>query len=245
MILTIIIIVALVLLLAFPIAALVSGLFVGMKSSKWKELGEWYLKSLWFFLVGIPVTLLGLPIVALAIPFRVAHPETQKPFTDVRQLPGNWMLVTLPRWAKWWSNEFDGLLGDTRGWWNTNCINLYKKPATAFYPMWLWTAVRNPANYWSRVITGCDVSKCVITLLAGQENADSDNPGWSFRVATERGTGKQFHLLQFWIPLTAEHGIWGRFGWKIEMDDNDISPDASSKDRFKGSVYSVSPWKTK
>ena len=229
--------------LFFPVMALISGLVVGLKSKQWGELKAWYLKSSLFFLVGIPITLLGLIMVPLAIPFRKEHSDTAKPFTDPAQLPGMWMLVTLPVWAKWWSNEFDGALGDKRGWWNTYCVQNYGKPCTAFYSMWQWLAIRNPANYWSRVVSGCDVSKCIITCLAGQELADEDHPGWSFLVATERDTGKQYHLLQFWIPWNATHGVWGRFGWKIEMDHNGTLPSATAQDRIKGSVYRISPWK--
>ena len=208
-----------------------------------KHILKWFFKSTFVFLAGIPVTILGLPMVALALPFRLYHPETQKAFTDPRQLPGMWQLITLPAWAKWWSNEFDGAWGDKRGWWNTNCVNEYGKHCFEFFPMWMWLAIRNPANYWSRVMTGCDVSKCLITKLAGQDLADEDHPGWSFLVATERDTGKQYHLLQFWFPWNAAHGAWGRFGWKIAMSHNGTPADARPQDRIKGSVYRVSPWK--
>ena len=204
-----------------------------------------FVKSTLIFLAGLPVTLLGLPVVALALPYRIHHPETQKPFTDLRQLPGVWRLVTLPDWARWWSNEFDGAWGDKRGWWNTYAFNTFGKRCYEFLPMWWWLAIRNPANYWSRVVTGCDVSKCVVTRLAGQELADEDHPGWSFLVATDRDTGKQYHLLQFWFPWNATHGVWGRFGWKIDMADNGTSADARPQDRIKGSVYRLSPWKAK
>lgn len=207
---------------------------------------KWFFKSTFVFLLSLPVMLLGFVMVAIALPFRIEHPETTKPFTDPTQLPGDWMRVTLPRWALWWSNEFDGAWGDKRGWWNTYCMTNYKKLCTAFYSMWQWLAVRNPANYWARVVTGVDVSKCVITHLAGIPDADENNPGWSFLVATERDTGKQFHLLQFWFPWkNGTHGIWGRFGWKIEMKHNDVTSDARIQDRLKGSVYRVSPWKAK
>ena len=206
---------------------------------------KWFSKSTAVFLLGLPVTLLGLPIVALALPFRLYHPETTKPFTDQRQLPGMWQLVTLPKWALLWDNKFDGAWGDKRGWWNNKAVELWGKRCYEFLPMWWWLAVRNPANYWSRVMTGCDVSKCVITCLAGQELADEDHPGWSFLVATERDTGKQFHLLQFWFPWSETRGVLGRFGWKIEMDHNGTLPSESEKERIKGSVYRVLPWKAK
>ena len=202
-----------------------------------------FVKSTLIFLAGLPVTLLGLPVVALALQFRIDHPETQQPFTDPRQLPGVWRFVTLPFWARLWDNIFDGAWGDKRGWWNTYAFKTFGKRCYEFFAMWWWLAIRNPANYWSRVVTGCDVSKCLITKLAGQELADENHPGWSFLVATERDTGKQYHLLQFWFPWNATHGVWGRFGWKIEMDHNGTLPSATAQDRIKGSVYRISPWK--
>jgi len=229
--------------LFFPFAALVAGLIVGIKSKQWRSVGAWYVKSTLTYLVGIPVTLLGLIVVPLALPYRKEHPETLKPFTDPAQLPGVWVLVTLPFWAKWWSNEFDGAWGDKRGWWNTYCRTNYKKGCAAFYSMFQWLAIRNPANYYSRVVSGCDVSKCIVTCIAGQELADEDTPGWSFLVATEE-SGKRYHLLQFWIPLTKTHGILGRFGWKIKMSHNGTAPDAPISERIKASVYRVSPWKS-
>lgn len=211
-----------------------------------RHVAKWFCKSTAIFLLGIPVTLLGLPIVALALPFRVKHPETQRSFTDPRQMPGVWRLETLPRWAKWWSNEFDGAWGDKRGWWNNKAMELWGKRCYEFLPMWWWLAIRNPANYWSRVVTGCDVSKCDIVRLAGQDLADEDNPGWSFLVATERDTGREFHSLQFFFPWgDGSRGVLGRFGWKIKMAHNGTLPADREQDRIKGSVYRILPWKSK
>lgn len=202
-------------------------------------------KSTGYFLIGIPVTLIGLPIVALALPFRTQHLETAKPFTDARQIAGEWMLVTLPTWAKWWSNEFDGALGDKRGWWNTYCMDSYGKPCTSFRSMWQWLAIRNPANYYSRVVTGCDVSQCTITHLAGKELANSDNAGWSFLVATDDVTGEEFHYLSICFPwfFDRTHAVFGRFGWKIKMDQNGMLPTETLANRLQASVFRITPWK--
>ena len=155
-----------------------------------------------------------------------------------------WQLVRLPAWLLWWDNAFDGLLGDRRGWWDNYCRENYGKSSASYYSMWQWAALRNPANYWSRVLTGCDVTQCIVTKLAGADVADEDNPGWQFIVA-ERGDGACFHLVQFCLPwrFNRQRAVFGRFGWKIKLAHNNLPIDASEKDRIKGSVYRISFWK--
>ena len=209
-----------------------------------KHLLIWFCKSVSVFLLGIPVTLLGFPLVALALPFRIEHPSLDVPFSDPRQTTGVHRFVTLPRWARWWSNEFDGAEGDRRGWWNTYCLENYEQDAKAFYSMWQWLAVRNPANYWARVVTGCDVSRCVITKLAGQDVCDEDTPGWHFLVA-ESDSGTLYHYFGFCLPwwFDPTHMLFGRFGWKIKLSHNTTPSSADETDRFKGSVFRMSLWK--
>ena len=211
-----------------------------------KHILTWLFTSLGIFLLGLPITLLGPLMVALALPFRIVHHETDTPFTDPSTVPGTHRLVTLPGWARLWDNIFDGAEGDKRGWWNTYCLKNYKLSARSFYSMWQWLAIRNPDNYWSRVITGCDVSRCDITLLAGQPNVDEGHPGWHFLCATDRETGRQYHYLGFvFFPYADKtHYILGRFGWKIKLSHNGTSPEADPTDRFKGSVFRVSFWKS-
>lgn len=210
-----------------------------------KHIAKWFCKSTGYFIADLPVTLVGLLVVAVALPFRKQHLETAKPFTDPKQITGTWMLVTLPSWAKPWDNVFDGAWGDKRGWWNTYCLDTYDRPCSAFYSMWQWLAIRNPANYWSRVICGVDVSRCIFTLLAGQEVVDEDHPGWHFIVATD-DKGREFHSLEFVLPwfFDKSHAVYGRFGWKIKMSHAGTPIDAREQDRIKGHVYRVSPFKS-
>jgi len=209
------------------------------------HLAKWFGKSLATLLLTLPVMLLGLLVVAIALPFRSVHSEKQ-PFSDP-QYPAygeQWQLIRLPQWALWWDNAYDGMLGDKRGFWNDYCHQNYGKPCAAFYSMWQWAAIRNKSNYFSRNIIGCDVSRCTITLLAGQAEVDEDHPGWHFLVA-ERDDGAQFHYLGFVFPWWFDHtkAVYGRFGWKIKMDHNGTSTDAREQDRFKGFVFRVSPYK--
>ena len=195
-------------------------------------------KSTAIFLLNIPVTLLGLPIVALALPFRrtIGDPV---PFRDPR-FSGFWQLVRLPKWALLWDNPYDGVLGDKRGWWDN-----YSGGATKFFSMWNWTAVRNPANYWSRNVVGVDVSDCVITKLAGQDIVEADKgfPGWQLLVAT-RSDGKIFPRFFAEIPVGKSHIFLIDWGWKVKLSHNETKPSDPPENRFKGSVNTISPWKS-
>jgi hypothetical protein len=202
---------------------------------------KWFLQSTGVFIVGIPVTLLGLIVVPLAIPFSRVVGE-MRPFTDPRySYRGYWFLERLPVWALPWDNVYDGLLGDKRGWWANDCEeNGYS--FHSFKAKFLWASIRNPANYWSRIVTGCDVR--TVELLAGQPVCDEDNPGWHFLRATD-AKGRSFYYLGFVFPwwFDKTHAVYGRFGWKLKLEHNGMRPDAPEQDRIRASVYRVSPWK--
>lgn len=210
-----------------------------------KDIITWFFKSVGYFLLGIPVLLLGPIIVYIALKSKIDRPETTKPFS---QYPGNWMMVNLPAWAKWWDNTFDGAMGDKRGWWNNYCLEHYKKDAYAFRSMWQWLAIRNPCNYYSRVVTGIDVSQCDIAKLAGDDvvHEKEGMREWNFLVATRRSDGKKFHRLYCVFPFSFDptHAVMIDIGWKIVLGHRDVAPDAPEKDRIKGSVFSFSPWKS-
>lgn len=208
-----------------------------------RHVAKAFFKSTAYFLVDLPVTLLGLLVVWLALPYRWCPPAFAQTYSQHPE-HGSWRLERLPCWALLWDNCYDGMLGDKRGWWANYCLTEYKKPNTDRYCMWKWAAIRNPANYWSRVVCGVDVSRCTMTLLAGQEIVDEDHPGWHFMVAT-RDDGKEFHSLEFVLPwfFDKTHAVYGRFGWKVKMSHTGTAPDAREQDRIKGHVYRVSPWK--
>lgn len=204
---------------------------------------KWAVKSTAYFIADIPVTLLGLLVVWLAL--RNTRDEGQEqPFSQHPE-HGSWRLLRLPKLALLWDNKYDGMLGDKRGWWANYCLTQYDRPHTDRYCMWQWAAVRNPANYWSRVICGVDVSRCDFTLLAGTERNDDETPGFTFLVATDRETGKQWHYFGFALPwwFSKTHIIQGRFGWKLKMDHAGTAPDAREQDRIKGHVFRASLWK--
>ena len=201
-------------------------------------------KAAFFFLIGIPVKLLGLVMVAVAIPFRITDESTSRDFT---QFPGEWKLVRLPGWARFWDNAFDGLWGDKRGWWDNHCRESIGKPCTHPVSMWLWAAIRNPANYWGRNITGIDVTDCVIEKLAGQDTVIEDPGcrGWTFLMATD-SKGRRYHrffCIYAWSSCP-ERGLCIDIGWKISLTHRTVTKDAPPQNRIKGTVCLVSPWKS-
>lgn len=204
---------------------------------------KWFVQSTAVFLIGLPVTLLGLPLVLIGIQFAEVFMPTWQHFTDPRYASkGAWALCRLPRFLLWWDNPYDGLFGDKRGWWDNYCRENYGHDAQHWYSMWQWAAIRNPANYWSRVVTGCDVR--TVELLAGKPVCDEDNPGWHFLRATD-ANGRSFYYLGFVFPwwFDKTHAVYGRFGWKLKLEHNRMSPAAPEQDRIRASVYRVSFWK--
>lgn len=205
---------------------------------------HWFFQSTAVFLIGLPVTLLGLPLVALGILLGVReYDNTNARFTDPRYAQnGYWCLVRLPKFLLWWDNIYDGLAGDKRGWWDNYCREHYGHGCYHWYSMWQWAAIRNPANYWSRIVTGCDVR--TVELLAGQPVCDEDSPGWHFLRATD-AKGRSFYYLGFCFPwfFDKAHAIYGRFGWKLKLAHSGMSPDAPEQDRIRASVYRISFWK--
>src|SRR5271154_1660441 len=73
-----------------------------------------YIKAIlqWTFLLlaNIVTDLLGLVVVLVAIPFRV----------DGVSLGDGRPIKNLPKWAWMFGNDYDGLLGDSRLWWDQN-----------------------------------------------------------------------------------------------------------------------------
>ena len=204
------------------------------------HVAKWFAQSTAVFLIGLPVTLLGVVVVWFALPhYRIVGGP--RPFTQYPQ-HGLWRLVRLPRWALWWDNIYDGMWGDKRGWWANYCWSKYGRLQYDRFCMWQWAAIRNPANYWSRIVTGCDVR--AVSLLAGQPVVDEDHPGWHFLLAID-AKGRSFYYLGFNFPwwFDKTHAVFGRFGWKLKLAHDGMPPDAPEQDRIRASVYRVSFWK--
>lgn len=198
------------------------------------------------FLLELPVTVLGLLAVAVGIPFRREIPGTAKPFTDPRYAhPDGWALVRLPRWLLWWDNPYDGLLGDKRGWWDNRCRQFGRTCRTPL-SMWLWAAVRNPSNHFSRCVVGVDVSRSQIVKLAGHDvvTGDAGRREWQFLLATDyRGRTFPRFFACIAYPFRPDRALMIDLGWKVKLSHNGTAPDAREQDRFKGNVFTISMWK--
>ena len=199
----------------------------------------WVLKSFGLLLVELPLMILGLIVVAIALPFRRTIPGTSKAFTEAE---GTWELVRLPTWALLWDNPYDGVLGDKRGWWH-----IYTDDCRSFKSMYLWTAIRNPTNYFSRNIAGCNVSECCITKLWGQDTVveEPGKGGWQLLKAVSTVSGKEYYRLFIVLPYFFDntHAFMLDIGWKIKLSHNGTTKDARPQDIYKGNVFTISPWK--
>lgn len=213
-----------------------------------KRIALAWFRFIYLTLLEFPIQLFGLIINAIAIPFRKEFPETTKPFSDPRfaHNQGNWMFVDLPKMVKWFGNPYDGLWGDKRGWWDNNCREKYNKPCDSFVGMYVWSAIRNPANYFNRKVIGCDVSNADIVKLAGNADVvDEKNPGWHTLLATDKTTKKDYIYFGCFLPyfFKKERGLFIRLGWKIKLSHIGTLPDAREQDRFKGNTIRFNIWK--
>lgn len=180
----------------------------------------------WVFLLAcnIVTDLVGLFVVAIAIPFKV---------DDISKGDGR-KIVNLPRWAWLFGNDYDGLLGDKRGWWAENTP--FGWPVDHFVSMYTWAALRNPVNNMRLTnLFSAPVQGSTITFK-GKEHIrdDKDSAGWQF-VTTEN-SGKKwfgFYLVYLWSDTRA---FVIRLGFKAEPKD------AGSTER-QGMTTKVNPWK--
>lgn len=200
------------------------------------------LRAFGLFLLQIPLILIGFVVVAVLIPFRKTDETTRKPFISYPEL-GTWVFSNIPGW---FGNLSDGVLGDKRGWFANWCVERgIKYPS--FAAMWIWAAVRNPINRFSRVVIGCDVSRCRIVKVWGDDVVEevAGQRGWQYLLAT-RDDGKEYGCLRIVLPwcFKPTNGCVVYVGWKIKLSHNGTPPDAPEKDRLKGDTFNISLWKS-
>ena len=200
-----------------------------------------------FFLIAAAFKVLavvsGLFAVALGVFFCATEAGTEKPFT---QFPGVWARVRLPFLLRPWDNPFDGLWGDKRGDWARWCqgVGLDYRSRAAMY---LWAAIRNPANYFSRYALGVDVGLGRVQKLAGVDTV-TEEPGargWQFLLFSPSEGFLRYRFLLVWAwPFVPSRALLVDLGWKVKLSHNDVTLDAPENDRRKGFVFVLSPWKT-
>ena len=193
-----------------------------------------FLRALALNLLSWVVELLGLVVVWVALPAHRVIGLAQD-FSTYPQW-GQWVLIRLPKWALWWDNAYDGMLGDKRGWWANDC----KGEHYTRYNMWRWAALRNPANYFSRNVCGVDVSNLTIELVKG--TAFENYRGYELLRGTD-SNGRIYPRFYLEYAFTATHGLMIDFGYKVKLSHNGTPSDAPEKDRVKGIVAVISPWK--
>lgn len=176
---------------------------------------------------------MGLPVVWVALYF-VKPSGAPIPFTQFPEL-GFWQMWNLPAWARWWDNVFDGMGGDKRGWWANNCLAEYGIPHTHRFCMWVWAAVRNPANYFNRNICGIDVTKTAIRQVFLSRHV-------SILSATHTN-GLLYPRIVINYEIKNNKGILIEIGWKIKMEHNNVRPDDPASARIKGIQLAISPWR--
>lgn len=173
---------------------------------------------------NVVLDVIGLVVVAIAPPFRVKDCSG----SDGREISN------LPKWAWLFGNDYDGVLGDKRGWWAANTP--FGLPVDHFVSMYTWAALRNPVNNMRRTnLFSAPVQGSTITFK-GKEHVrdDKDSAGWQF-VTTEN-SGKKwfgFYLVYLW-SYTRAFVIC--LGFKVEPKD------AGSTER-QGMTTKVNPWK--
>jgi len=196
------------------------------------------IRAVLLWLSFLPLWLAGLVIVAVMIPFRKTDESTRKPFSRYPEL-GDWVFTNFPGW---WGNPFDGLAGDKRG----DFANRMKG-WSHFVSMYVWAAIRNPVNYWSRMVAGIDVSKCKIIKRWGDDEViEKPGIGGVQYLVALREDGKTFPRLlvvwPWWFDKT--HAVLIDIGWKVKLSHNGTASDAPPQDRYKGHVFTLSPWKS-
>lgn len=176
------------------------------------------------FVANVVLDVIGLVVVAIALPFRVKGYSV----SDGREISN------LPKWAWLFGNDYDGVLGDKRGWWAANTP--FGLPVGNFVSMYTWAALRNPVNNMRRTnLFSAPVQGSTITFK-GKEHVrdDKDSAGWQF-VTTEN-SGKKwfgFYLVYLWSDTRA---FVIRLGFKVEPKD------AGSTER-QGMTTKVNLWK--
>jgi len=206
-----------------------------------------YLQWVMYRLANIIVIITGIPIVAIGLLFRSCRYIQWAPFTEYIEIEPGWNLCMMPNWMFWWNNFFDGCYGDKRGWWANN-----QKEKGRDYKSWLscflWTAIRNPANGFSRLHCGVDTANLDIVLESGSPivEADIGFPGYQYLIGYYRGTSKIscFRIFIEWPYPNCNHGLLVDLGWKIKLSHNDVTEESPLKDRMKGTVMTISPWKS-
>lgn len=179
----------------------------------------------WLCAVRVLAIIAGFVVVAVAIPFRVGGSSK----SDGRPI------INLPRWAWLWGNDYDGLLGDGRGWWAANTP--FGVPATSFLAMYWWAAIRNPANNM-RLLEAFSAPIVGSLITFKGKSVVEDKPGMGgWQLVTVENSGKRwygFYLVHEWSSTRA---FVIRLGFKVKPQHQ------GADEPRKGLTFKCSPMK--
>ena len=120
------------------------------------------LRAILIWSIQLPVQLFfiltGVIVVPFAMPWkRLRLIEGSSKVVNFKSKKRYWSLYRLPKWALFWDNPEDGVLGDdSLRWWLRDCPT---GDARDWKCRYIWIAIRNPANYTKRILLGCDIRK--------------------------------------------------------------------------------------
>ena len=196
------------------------------------------IQSLGLLAVKLATAIVGLLVVAVALPFRTG--ET-KQLHSSHNYSYEWGVVTLPKWAWLWSNDSDGSLGDSRGWWAANTI--FGLNHQSFFAQWWWLCIRNPANNLRYTkLMSCDVSKAEITCEGASFVRDKPDGAGSQFVTAEVG-GRKYYGLYVVHQWSDTRAFVLRIGFKVEPRHAATNWDKESPHkRHKGFTFRISPY---
>lgn len=180
------------------------------------------------FLIRGVVIILGLVMVPLGLLFRNTS-GMSKPFRDYPHR--EWIKVDLVGIFSPWGNERDGMIGDHRGSWDNQCGDAYK-----LWSMYKWSAIRNPANRFSRYTLGIDLRENRVIFLKGHNKDLSEwDRGWNFLKA---GPYFKFEARWRWKDINC-HILLGH-----KLKSSHIGREADSWEpgkSFKGPTFKITP----
>lgn len=184
----------------------------------------------WIPLVLMRIVLIvcGFVVVAIGIPFRVEGVSG----SDGRRI------VNLPKWLWLFGNDYDGLLGDKRGWWEENTP--FGVKVDSFLAMWWWAAVRNPVNNmrfmdrYSAPVSGDEVT----IDWRGDEIVEDKIGMGGIRLCWSQVGKKKWYGFYMVKEYGNGRAFVCRFGFKVKPSHAGLIGEER-----KGMTFKVNPWK--
>lgn len=152
---------------------------------------------------------------------------------------GEWRFMNPTNKLFWfWGNDEDGYWGEPTGKWSASV----KGKESSLWNMYIWAAIRNPANNFSRFWGpfSCPASECSFTYKGDYDLNDNApiSEGWNQVTAIHKKTGKKYHafrLVKKWPGINKCLHI--RLGFKLRPSYITNTPDEP-----KGWTFRITPF---